>query len=103
MNIPSFLGNCVPYSLQACEAAVERHDLKRGGNGYKFVGDYGTKGCYAYESGDWANLAFYGTGGSVKEMKEQLTNDKKNRFRPIGYDCSLTGDFILRSNSFGSH
>ena len=79
---------------------MERLGFEKGGKGVNFVGDYGTKGCYAYKSGNWANLAFYGTGGSVKQMKEQLVDNKKNKFRPIGYDCS-TGDFIYHDNSLG--
>ena len=31
-------------------------------SGYEFAGDYNPKGCFAYLSGDYKGLSFYGTG-----------------------------------------
>ena len=59
--------------------------------GSSFVGDYTTKGCYAYNLGGYANKAYYGTGGSVAEMTTPLGSGK---FRPFGYDC------LTDSNNF---
>ena len=79
---------CVPYSEQACLDSVTSLGLEKGGNGYEFSGDYGTKGCYAYESGTYANMAFYGKGGTEIQMKESLESPN---YRPYGYDCNATG------------
>ena len=51
----------------------------------EFAGDYETKGCYVYLSGDFEGLSFYGTGGTVEEMQQSLQNPKE---RPQGYDCN---------------
>ena len=59
--------------------------LKQGGAGSDFVGAWSTKGCYAYKSGKYAGIAFYGTGGSIEQMKEPLTSD--NIYRPTGHGC----------------
>lgn len=79
------LGSCTPYSREACMAAALSQGLKQGGAGSEFVGDWSTKGCYAYKSGTYAGIAFYGTGGSKEQMREPLTSDKI--FRPTGHDC----------------
>jgi len=75
---------CDPYSQQECEAAARKLGLQLGGNGYDFAGDYGTKGCYAYISGTYAEMAFYGTGGSKSEMTTTLESPK---FRLVNRDC----------------
>ena len=62
--------------------------LQKGGGGFDFVGPHSIKGCYAYESGTYANMAYYGVGGSEEEMKVKLTSPK---YRPLGYDCSTGG------------
>ena len=67
--------------------------MNQGGNGYSFSGDYATKGCYAYDSGNNANMAFYGTGGTDDEMKNTLASPQ---YRPKGYDCVTQGTSISR-------
>ena len=62
--------------------------LQKGGRGFNFVGPHLTKGCYAYESGSYANLAYYGVGGTEDQIKVQLATPK---YRPLGYDCSTSG------------
>ena len=80
-----FLGVCVPYSQKACMDAVIGQGLKPGGGGSNFIGDWSTKGCYAYKTGRYAGIAFYGTGGSDQEKKTLLNSDEI--YRPIGHDC----------------
>ena len=81
-------GDCEPYSQQACKDAGNRLGLKQGGGGTDFVGDYNTKGCYAYSSGDYSGMVFFGTGGSEEDMKKPPSSPK---YRPNGYDCSTKG------------
>ena len=86
------LGECVPYSKEACEDAVERLGLQKGGKGFNFVdNNFATKGCYSYENGNYANIAYYGSGGSEQQMATQLNSPK---YRPAGYDCSKSGNII---------
>ena len=87
---------CTPYSENACRDAINTLGLQQGGNGYSFSGNFGTKGCYAYESGSFANLAFYGTGGTEDQMKQALASPK---YRPIGHDCNTQGNFHYDYNS----
>ena len=84
----TLIGDCVPYSKQACEEAVGRHGLQKGGGGYNFVGTYPTKGCYTYKSGNFANMAYYGVGGTEDQIKVKLTFPL---YRPLGYDCITNG------------
>ena len=67
-----------------------------GGNGYSFSSStYTTKGCYAYKSGTYENVMFYGTEGTQEERKSELVLPK---YRPPGYDCK--GNFQLISYSY---
>ena len=85
-------GECVPYSEEACEDAVERLGLQKGGKGFNFIENtFVTKGCYSYENGNYANIAYYGSGGSEQQMATQLNSPK---YRPAGYDCSKSGNII---------
>ena len=43
---------------------------KKGGAGYAFAGNYGTKGCYYYNSGKYKGRAYWGTGGSRSDFKK---------------------------------
>ena len=63
------------------------------GDGSNFAGHWETKGCYAYEEGEYAGMIYYGTGGSELDMKETPVSQK---YRPSGYDCDL-GNMELRS------
>ena len=79
----------MPYSQKACEDAINKIGLQKGGRGYSFSGSkYSRKGCYAYKRGLFANMAFYGLGGSEKQNKKPLHSPK---YRPEGHDCSTTG------------
>ena len=64
--------------------------LQKGGSGVDFAGDFGTKGCYAYETGTYAGMAYYGTGGTDEQAKAQFAAhlyEKYTIYRPMGYDC----------------
>ena len=88
----SFSEACIPDSEKACLDAINSLGLEQGGRGYAFAGDYGTKGCYAYEAENtkYGNMAFYGTGGSEDEMKTILA---KPQYRPMIDSCGVTGLF----------
>lgn len=101
---------CMPYSEQACRKAAkdEGYQLGDDEDETNFIGDYVTKGCYAYrkkrtcERWDavfmgstcrkWRQdeytqgRAYYSTGGSLKSMKEQA-NGGFDQIRPDEYDC----------------
>ena len=75
---------CEKYSKEACESAIKKNGLVKGGKGWNFEGNYVTKGCYAYKSGKFKGYAYYGTGGS----HEANTNTPSSpKYRPDGYDC----------------
>ena len=57
-----------------------------GGGGSNFIGDWETKGCFAYEEGEYAGTIYYGTGGSELDLKENPVSPK---YRPFGHDCNL--------------
>ena len=65
--------------------------MKLGGSTHDFEGNYVTKGCYAYtnENKKFKGQVYYGTGGSVEEMKKTPT--KSHQYRPKGYDCLSDG------------
>jgi len=77
-------GPCIKYSVEACDEAIKKLGIARGGKGYPFLGSWVTKGCYAYKSGTYVNHAYYGTGGTTKQMQVTVSGKK---FRPKGYDC----------------
>ena len=41
--------------------------LQIGGAGHPFVGDWATKGLYAYRSGKYSGIAYFGRGGSERD------------------------------------
>ena len=61
----------------ACEARANELGLRLGGGGFAFVGDFGTKGCYTYESGTFKGSAYYGTGGAPDEMATDVASPKE--------------------------
>lgn len=77
-----------PYTKKACADVAHYLGLKHGGKGSFFAGDWSTKGCYAYLSGEYAGMVFYSTGGTMDEMKTSLGGTK---YRPVGYDCNNLG------------
>ena len=74
--------------------------LNQGRVGKPFSSNYTTKGCHFYDQGQYANTAFYGTGGTEDQMKQALISPEQ---RPTGYDCKLKGMSIMLSNSKALH
>ena len=69
---------------------MTRLGLQKGGLETNFVGSFATKGCYAYERGEYNGMAFYGTGGSDKQRKEPLEArlfEQYGIYRPLDYEC----------------
>jgi len=80
--------SCQPYTVEQCRRAAEKLGLQLGGHGHDFEDNYNQKGCYAYSSGRYAGMAFYGTQfhTSFWEMINPSTYST-DTFRPQGYDC----------------
>ena len=74
-----------PYILteSACRDVARSLGLEEGGNGFSFSGNYGTKGCYAYSSGTYMGMAFWGSGGTNEEMKDLALGNVKYRLTCI--------------------
>ena len=83
-------------SIEACEFVGKMLGLRLGGSEHQFVSSYPTKGCHAYDSGDFEDMVFYGTDGSVDQMKEQLLAPM---YRPIAYDSETKGLFEISFTS----
>ena len=54
--------------------------LQIGGGGHPFVGPWGTKGLYAYKSGKYSSMAFFGTGGI--EIQRLSIPHESDKYRP---------------------
>ena len=63
----------------SCKKVAESLGLKIGGGGYAFSGSYSTKGLYAYNSGNYSGMAFFGKGGTEAQMKQPINHPK---YRP---------------------
>jgi len=74
---------CTPFSENTCKKAAEFNGLVFGSSG-----DYGVKGCYAYDSTSkkYGGKVYFGTGGDEDDMK-YIPNRPK--YRPTGYDCMV--------------
>ena len=81
------------YSEDACRSAGKKLGLEFGGGGYEFIGEYETKGCYAYkeESLENGRRLYFGTGGKTDDMK--MDPSKDDQYRPLGYDCESNSHF----------
>ena len=85
-----YAGSCEPYSQQTCRNLGAKLGFKLGHGAYDFIGDYGTKGCYSYKTGEYKGALFYGQGGT-KDEKSIPLDKSSNIFRPEGYDCKSEG------------
>jgi calcium-binding protein CML len=56
------------FDVDHCRRWADRRGLQPGGLGLDFVGDYATKGLYAYRGGKYDGMAFFGTGGTEEAM-----------------------------------
>ena len=54
--------------------------LQIGGAGHPFVGDWATKGLYAYKSGKYSGIAYFGRGGS--ERDRLAIPHESDKYRP---------------------
>jgi hypothetical protein len=70
------------------EALAKSLGLQLGGHGIPFAGNYGVKGLYAYSSGDYKGMAFFGTGGTNAEMIAPVTSP--SQYRPAAASRILT-------------
>jgi len=80
-----------PFPVR-CKYAGLLNGLKIKGHeatGYPFAGDWSTKGCYSYKSGDYSGYVWFGTGGDDDDKLNALNGDDKaaGKYRPSGYDC----------------
>ena len=85
------------YTAAFCETEALTKGLRIGGEGYDFEGDYGTKGCYAYDSGTYEGIAFFGTGGDAADMEAeaQTTN---GQYRVTG-PCSEEDTAVIETRT----
>jgi hypothetical protein len=89
------MANNVCMTEEECKKVAESLGLKLGGNGYPFAGNWGIKGLYAYKSGKYNGIAFFGTGGTEKQMKDPLTNNT-NIYRPIPPSNSIEEETYIK-------
>tara|TARA_Y100000813_G_scaffold197709_1_gene183626 strand:- start:1592 stop:3220 length:1629 start_codon:yes stop_codon:yes gene_type:complete len=61
--------NNVCMAQEECKKVAESLGLQIGGGGSPFAGNWSTKGLYAYKTGKYAGMAFFGTGGTENQMK----------------------------------
>ena len=70
----------------AAEEFARALGLQVGGAGYPFVGNWATKGLYAYRSGQYNGIAYFGTGGSERDRLTMPHESEKyrpwNRYDP---------------------
>jgi len=80
-----------------CESNAQAAGLAMGGGGHPFVGDYSTKGCYAYSSGQYAGMAYYSQvdGGDVQSESDLNDVGTGDKYRVVGtYGCEATGNWM---------
>ena len=87
--------DCAPYSESVCKEVALKHGLQLGGKNYVFAAPIESGyqiGCYAYKSGSYKGIAFYGRGGDSVEMSTPF-NESSDYYRPKGYDCRTESNF----------
>ena len=68
------------HNPAAAEEFARALGLQVGGAGHPFVGNWGTKGLYAYRSGQYNGIAYFGTGGNERD---RLTMPhESDKYRP---------------------
>ena len=73
------------------EAFARELGLQIGGGGHSFAGPWGTKGLYAYRSGKYNGMAFFGTGGD--ERVRLMIPHESDKYRPWNrYDPDIPAD-----------
>ena len=74
-----------------CRWTADANGMKKGGFRYAFAGDYETKGCYYYPSGKFANIVFWGKGGSYADNHHTDTKMFKSGKRRFSPNCHHAG------------
>jgi len=87
-----------PITEEEGKNVAQSLGLQLGGNGYAFSGDYSTKGLYAYRSGKYNGMAFFGRGGSVTEMEAPL-EEGGSKYRPLPKKVATTTSTNITDNS----
>ena len=73
------------------EAFARELGLQIGGGGHPFAGPWGTKGLYAYRSGQYSGMAYFGTGGD--ERSRLTIPHESDKYRPWNrYDPDIPAD-----------
>ena len=80
----------------SCKKVAESLGLKIGGGGYAFSGSYSTKGLYAYNSGNYSGMAFFGKGGTEAQMKQPINHPK---YRPTPPPPAATDEKVPQQSS----
>ena len=80
-------------SEKECASVIRGGELKKGGAGYPFAGNYGTKGCYYYSSGKYKGRAYWGKGGSKSARKKIPATKGKHRVTYYWADGIMTCAF----------
>ena len=91
---------------KTCQQVANQQGFEIGGNGYDFSGNYSTKGCYGYVTGNYQNMAFFGTGGNESEQRKRLTGSKiriqKNDDVVHSPECSQKKTLASKAKKEGS-
>jgi len=86
------VSQCLGFSVEACTSAAQAMGFQLGGEGYQFTGNFQTKGCYAYTSGQYSGRAYYGLLNNAEVTDSNGLNSgaaaASPKFRPSGIDCS---------------
>ena len=64
------------------------------------VGNYATKGCYAYYEGKYKGNIYYGKGGTDAQIKQPLEPNSYKIYRPPWFDCAGKMAKYIRNGIF---
>lgn len=83
-------------SERACREAAIRKELKRGGVGNPFAGNWPTKGCYTYKEGSkYHGHVYWSTGGDMEAMSEDVSSTEQERLDDCQCSASLVQEAIV--------
>ena len=88
---------CIASQVHAAKSLANTLGLQIGGNGYAFAGAYETKGLYAYKSGEFSGIAFFGTGGTEAQMVAPVRDNPDGKYRPSAGDNALAATGIYET------
>ena len=72
------------FSVARAKVVAQAAGLTLGGAGYAFEGTYATKGLYTYSSGGCFGMAFFGTGGTIADMRGPCSKPTMRRIAGWG-------------------